>query len=64
MQSLQRIFFIKQINPLKTIACGLHTSRTCLKTEGRKEMLASMPVQDEGTEGEKTISMDSLISKK
>ena len=63
MQSLKKIILSKQLNTIKTVTCGLHTSGASLKSEGRKEMLASMPVKDEGTEGERTISMDSLIQK-
>ncbi|XP_065334058.1 small ribosomal subunit protein uS11m [Cloeon dipterum] len=41
----------------------LHTTVPRSKAEDRKEMLASMPKKDEGTEGEKTIDVD-LLSKR
>lgn len=40
---------------------GLHVSLAASKGEGRKEMLASMPRRDEGTEGEAAVSIDSSI---
>ncbi|XP_050732183.1 28S ribosomal protein S11, mitochondrial-like [Eriocheir sinensis] len=40
---------------------GLHVSPAVTKAEGRKEMLASMPRRDEGTEGEAAVSIDSSI---
>ncbi|KAK8393009.1 hypothetical protein O3P69_013207 [Scylla paramamosain] len=40
---------------------GLHVGLVSCKAEGRKEMLASMPRRDEGTEGEGTIAIDSNI---
>lgn len=40
---------------------GLHVSPAATKAEGRKEMLASMPRRDEGTEGEAAVSIDSSI---
>ncbi|XP_068218495.1 uncharacterized protein mRpS11 [Palaemon carinicauda] len=39
----------------------LHTSPTKVKAEDRKEMIASMPRKDEGTEGEKGVDVDSGI---
>ncbi|CAB3364447.1 Hypothetical predicted protein [Cloeon dipterum] len=41
----------------------LHTTVPRSKADDRKEMLASMPKKDEGTEGEKTIDVD-LLSKR
>lgn len=40
---------------------GLHVTPAASKAEGRKEMLASMPRRDEGTEGESAVSIDSSI---
>lgn len=39
----------------------LFTSCSRLKAEDRREMLASMPAKDEGTEGEKVLDIDNLI---
>merc|ERR1712142_935834 len=39
----------------------LHVGLANLKAEDRKEMLASMPSKDEGTEGEVAIDIDSNI---
>lgn len=33
------------------------------KAEDRREMLASMPAKDEGTQGEKLMDIDNLITK-
>lgn len=63
MQSLKNLILNKQLSVFRVLSNGVHTSRPCLKAEDRKEMLASMPVKDEGTEGEKTISIDTLIQK-
>lgn len=45
-------------------ACKLHTSVVMRKVEDRKGMMASMPEKDEGTSGEKSIDIDTLIQKK
>lgn len=63
MQSLNKIAISKQLSIFRVFASNFHTTRTCLKAEDRKEMLASMPAKDEGTEGEKSISIDQLIQK-
>lgn len=42
---------------------SLHTSAFLNKAEDRKEMLASMPAKDEGTAGEKSIDIDTLLGK-
>lgn len=63
MQTLKTLILSKSHNISRLITSGLHTTRTCCKAEDRKEMLASMPAKDEGTEGERTISMDQLIQK-
>lgn len=42
---------------------GLHTSAILNKAEDRKEMLASMPAKDEGTVGEKSVDIDTLLGK-
>ncbi|TMW45450.1 hypothetical protein DOY81_009467 [Sarcophaga bullata] len=43
---------------------AVHTSTTLKKAEDRKEMLASMPAKDEGTAGEKSVDIDTLLGKK
>ncbi|XP_055698576.1 28S ribosomal protein S11, mitochondrial [Phlebotomus papatasi] len=43
--------------------CSYHTTSCLKKAEDRREMLASMPVRDEGTAGEKVVDIDSLISR-
>uniref|UniRef100_A0A1I8QBU2 Ribosomal protein S11 n=1 Tax=Stomoxys calcitrans TaxID=35570 RepID=A0A1I8QBU2_STOCA len=48
----------------KTWANSFHTSSIVRKAEDRKEMLASMPAKDEGTAGEKSIDIDTLLGKK
>lgn len=40
---------------------GVHFSQAVNKAEGRKEMLASMPRRDDGTEGEAARDIDSNI---
>ncbi|KAH8359108.1 hypothetical protein KR093_004295 [Drosophila rubida] len=42
----------------------MHTSACLRKVEDRKEMLASMPAKDEGTIGEKSVDIDTLIDRK
>ncbi|XP_055848438.1 30S ribosomal protein S11 [Episyrphus balteatus] len=42
----------------------MHSSAMLCKVEDRKEMLASMPTRDEGTVGERSIDIDTLMSKK
>lgn len=41
----------------------IHTSACLAKAEDRKEMLASLPAKDEGTVGEKSVDIDTLISR-
>jgi len=41
----------------------IHTSAFMRKVEDRKEMLASMPAKDEGTIGEKSVDIDTLINR-
>lgn len=41
----------------------IHTSSALHKVEDRKEMLASLPAKDEGTAGEKSIDIDTLMGK-
>eukprot|EP00099_Drosophila_melanogaster_P015538 NP_524382.1 mitochondrial ribosomal protein S11 [Drosophila melanogaster] len=48
--------------PLQT--SRIHTSACWRKAEDRKEMLASLPAKDEGTVGEKTVDIDTLINRK
>ncbi|XP_016960390.1 30S ribosomal protein S11 [Drosophila biarmipes] len=48
--------------PLQT--SRIHTSVCWRKAEDRKEMLASLPAKDEGTVGEKTVDIDTLINRK
>ncbi|XP_039968692.1 28S ribosomal protein S11, mitochondrial [Bactrocera neohumeralis] len=45
-------------------ACKFHTALTMRKVEDRKGMMASLPDKDEGTSGEKSIDIDTLIQKK
>jgi len=47
--------------PLQTYR--IHTSACWRKAEDRKEMLASLPAKDEGTVGEKTVDIDTLINR-
>ncbi|XP_053970033.1 30S ribosomal protein S11 [Anastrepha obliqua] len=44
--------------------CEIHTTIALLKVEDRKGMMASLPDKDEGTAGEKSIDIDTLIHKK
>lgn len=60
MQSI-KMLASRQLNVFRVLGNNIHTSSYLLKAEDRKEMLASMPVKDEGTEGERTISIDNLI---
>lgn len=46
-----------------TPARTLHQSAPLLKVEDRKAMLASLPGKDEGTIGERSIDIDSMILK-
>lgn len=41
----------------------LHQTATLRKVEDRKAMLASLPSKDEGTVGERSIDIDSMIDK-
>ncbi|CAD6994792.1 28S ribosomal protein S11, mitochondrial [Ceratitis capitata] len=43
---------------------GFHTTTFLKKVEDRKGMMASLPAKDEGTTGEKSIDIDTLIQKK
>jgi small subunit ribosomal protein S11 len=63
MQAANKFLLKSQLSVFRVLTSGVHTSRACLKAEDRKEMLASMPVKDEGTEGERAISLDQLIQK-
>ncbi|KAG8223003.1 hypothetical protein J437_LFUL000711 [Ladona fulva] len=45
-------------------SASFHTSLPRSKVEGRKEMLASTPTKDEGTEGEKLIVVDSMLKRR
>jgi small subunit ribosomal protein S11 len=63
MQNFKNLILSNHFGVFRVLSNSVHTSRPCLKAEDRKEMLASMPVKDEGTEGEKTISIDTLIQK-
>lgn len=55
---------IKNIIPVNyAVVRTLFTSVTRYKAEDRREMLASMPAKDEGTEGEKALDIDQLITK-
>jgi small subunit ribosomal protein S11 len=63
MQAINKLAICKQFNVFRTLTSGLHTTRSCLKAEDRKEMLASLPAKDEGVEGERAINIDQLIQK-
>lgn len=41
----------------------INTSKTLCKVEDKKMMLASLPSKDEGTIGEKSVDIDSLLNK-
>lgn len=41
----------------------LHTSATLSKSEDRRQMKASLPAKDEGTIGERTADIDSILSR-
>lgn len=41
----------------------IHTSVILRKAEDRKEMLASLPAKDEGTAGEKSVDIDTLLNR-
>ncbi|XP_058059488.1 small ribosomal subunit protein uS11m isoform X2 [Anopheles bellator] len=43
---------------------ALHRSGVCCKVEDRKAMLASLPSKDEGTIGERSIDIDTMINRK
>nr|CAD7205731.1 unnamed protein product [Timema douglasi] len=43
------------------IAKSFHFALPRSKSEDRREMLASLPVKDEGTDGERAVDIDSLI---
>lgn len=42
---------------------SLHTNSTLYKAEDRRQMKASLPAKDEGTIGERTTDIDSIINK-
>ncbi|KAH8310428.1 hypothetical protein KR044_001328 [Drosophila immigrans] len=52
------------LNAAKPRNSLMHTSACLRKVEDRKEMLASMPAKDEGTMGEKSVDIDTLIDRK
>ncbi|XP_065095774.1 small ribosomal subunit protein uS11m [Ochlerotatus camptorhynchus] len=60
LKSLQKLTNVLRVVPKRTI----YQSAALLKVEDRKAMLASLPGKDEGTVGERTIDIDSLITKK
>ncbi|XP_017141438.1 28S ribosomal protein S11, mitochondrial [Drosophila miranda] len=64
---LNAVRYAKRVNlpvqmPLST--SSIHTSVCSRKAEDRKEMLASLPAKDEGTVGEKSVDIDTLINRK
>ncbi|CRK88154.1 CLUMA_CG001939, isoform A [Clunio marinus] len=64
MQALSNIVLKSyQISALRVASSNIHSTASCLKADDRREILASMPKKDEGTEGEKTIAIDQLIQK-
>lgn len=48
----------------RLITNNFSTSLRCLKADDRKELIASTPKRDQGTEGEKSMDIDQLIMKK
>ncbi|XP_017054233.1 30S ribosomal protein S11 [Drosophila ficusphila] len=52
----------RPVGPIQ--ASRIHTGVCWRKAEDRKEMLASLPAKDEGTVGEKTVDIDTLINRK
>jgi small subunit ribosomal protein S11 len=64
MQAINKLLQSKQLAAFRILTSGVHTSRPCQgHAEDRKEMLRSMPKKDEGSEGEKSVSIDQLIQK-
>lgn len=69
---LMKTTVLAGINNLKQCALNavtprnayIHTSACLKKVEDRKEMLASMPAKDEGTIGEKSVDIDTLMNRK
>ncbi|XP_034660875.1 28S ribosomal protein S11, mitochondrial [Drosophila subobscura] len=63
---LSAVSFAKRATlPLGPLSSSqIHTSVCSRKAEDRKEMLASMPAKDEGTVGEKSVDIDTLINRK
>lgn len=51
-------------NSMRLSYRSIYTTNIRFKTEDKKQMLASMPVKDEGTVGEKVIDIDTLVSDK
>lgn len=65
MHSMKKLLSPSTLTAFRAVyGSGFHTTRLCARGEDRKEMKASMPVMDEGTEGEKNVSIDQLISVK
>lgn len=42
---------------------NLSTTSRCLKADDRRQLIASTPRKDQGTEGEKTIEIDQIIQR-
>lgn len=62
--SLQKSFsFLQKIGNHIINTRSIYTSRCLQKVEDRKEMLASLPAKDEGTAGERSIDIDTLIER-
>ncbi|XP_017849265.1 28S ribosomal protein S11, mitochondrial [Drosophila busckii] len=55
---------IKSCARLSPNVSFIHTSANLRKAEDRKEMLASLPAKDEGTVGERSVDIDTLINRK
>lgn len=62
---LAGIHFLKKCtaNAVSSRSSYIHTSAFLRKSEDRKEMLASMPAKDEGTIGEKSVDIDTLLNR-
>lgn len=58
------LYNFKKLNIVQTQHLSkLHTGNCLQKAEDRKEMLASLPAKDEGTAGERSVDIDTLLNK-
>lgn len=54
----------KSTNLLRLLTNSISTTSRCQKADDRKQLIASTPRKDQGTEGENTIEIDQLIQKR